>query len=484
MITQKRAISYRLLFWLLLAVLVLCLIPLLIVGRYAVPCTDDFAYGAAAHAEYLASGSVLRTFRVALQQVRDTYFGWQGTFSAVFLMSVQPAVFGTQYYFLTPVLMLLSLICGLFCLCPALFSGLLGLPRALSGCIAVVAALLCIQLLPSPAQGFFWFNGSVYYTFFFGVSLMTFALGLRCLRRGGVGRLLLLCLLGIFLGGGNYVTGLSSAIVACSTMALLLLLKNRRWTGLLLPTLCLLAAFALSMAAPGNAVRQSALANSPNAIWAIGESFRCGLRYSARWFRFPLFGALAFLAVLLWPALQRCTFSFRFPLLVTAYSYCLLSAMFCPSLYAMGGPGEQRLLNIIYYAYVLLLVINLIYWLGWAAGRRENRSAPSGGARLWAVLGAGVLCLLCCFLHIRSGGFSSVMALGAMRSGEAQAYCAAAETRFEILEDPAIRDAVLEPFPCKPYVLFMDDITEDSQDWRNLSMSTYYNKDSVVLRSK
>ncbi len=481
MLAEKKTISYRLLFRLLLGLLLLSLIPLLVIGRYIVPCADDFSYGAAAHAEYLASGSVLRTLHVGLQQVKATYFGWQGTFSAVLLMSVQPAVFGTQYYILTPFIMLLSLVCGLFCLCRALFSGLLGLSKALSGCIAAVAALLCIQLLPSPAQGFFWFNGAVYYTFFFGVMLMSFALGLRYLRRGGAGRLLLLCLLGVFLGGGNFVTGLSYAIVAFSTMALLLLLKDRRWTRLLLPTLCFLAAFALSMAAPGNAVRQSALDNSPNALWAIGESFRCGAVYSVRWFRLPLIGALLFLGVLLWPALRRCSFPFRFPLLVTVYSYCLLSAMFCPSLYALGDPGDLRLINIIYYAYVLLLVINLCCWLGWAAGRRGEDSADADRVRLWPALGAGALCLLCCLLFIRGGGFTSVMALGAMRSGEAQAYHATAQARFEILEDPAVRDAVLEPFPCKPYVLFIDDITEDSQDWRNLSMSTYYKKNSVVL---
>ncbi|MBQ9250899.1 MAG: hypothetical protein IJ179_11110 [Oscillospiraceae bacterium] len=480
---QKKGISYRLLFCLLLAALLPSLVPLLMVGRFAVPCADDFSYGAAAHAAFGEAGSVLSALAAGLAQVKATYFGWQGTFSAVFLMSVQPAVFGTQYYFFTPLLMLLSLLCGGFCLCPALFSGVFGLPRALSGCIAAVCALLCIQLVPSPVQAFFWYNGAVYYTFFYGLALLAFALGLRLCRLGGVGRMILLCLLTAVLGGGNYVTALSCSIVAISSILLLAVLKNGAWKRLLPPTLCLLIAFVISMAAPGNAVRQSALDNTPNAVWAVLQSFRWAAVYSARWFHLPLAGALVFLGVLLWPALKGTGRAFRFPALVTVYSYCLLSAMFCPGLYAMGTAGDQRLINIIYYAYVLLLVINLVYWLGWIAARKQARPGLAGQAALWPTLASGAACLLCCLLFVRSGGFTSLMALGAMRSGEAQAYHAAAGDRFALLEDAAVRDAVLEPFPCQPYVLYMDDVTTDPQDWRNLAMATYYNKDSVVLYS-
>jgi len=480
---RARTISYRLLLALLLAALLLSLIPLLWAGFYAVPCADDFSYGDAAHRAWAGSGSVFAALAAALRQTREVYFGWQGSFSAVFLMSLQPAVFGMRLYALTPALMLLSLLAGLFCACRALFSGLFGLPKSLAGCLAAVAALLCIQLLPSPAQGFYWYNGAVYYTFFQGLALISLALGLRLVRRGGTGRLLLLCLLAVILGGSNYVTALFCVLAALSGIALLLLGRDRAWRRLLLPTLCLLAAFALSAAAPGNAVRQGASEHSPDALRAVLEAFRCGAVYSVRWFRLPVLGVLVFAGVLLWSALRG---GGRVPLyrpvLITLYSYCLLSAMFCPCLYALGDVGDKRLTNIIYYTYILLLLVNLCAWLGFFASRRgaaEGEKKPG----LLPLLASGALCLACCALFLRAGGYTSVMALGVLRSGEAQAYYAAAQQRLTVLEDPSVRDAVLEPFPSQPYLLFMDDITADAQDWRNLAVSQYYGKDSVVLRS-
>lgn len=480
---QARAISYRLLLILLLAVLLLSLVPMLAAGRYAVACADDFSYGDAAHRAYAASGSFFAALAAALRQTKEVYFGWQGSFSAVFLMSLQPAIFGAQFYALTPLLMLSSLLAGLFCACRALFSGLFALPKALSGCLAAVAALLCIQLVPSPVQGFYWYNGAVYYTFFHGLALLALALGLRLVRRGGAGRQLLLCLLAAILGGSNYVTALSCAIVALSGVALLLLGRDGAWKRLLLPTLCLLAAFAISAAAPGNAVRQGASEHSPDALWAILEAFRCGAVYSLRWFRLPVLGALVFAGVLLWPALKGGRVPLRRPVLITLYSYCLLSAMFCPCLYALGDVGDKRLTNIIYYAYILLLLVNLCAWLGFFASRRAEKAQGEKRPRLLPLLASGALCLVCCALFLRAGGYTSVMALGVMRSGEAQAYYAAAQQRLTVLEDPEVRDAVLEPFPSEPYLLFMDDVTPDAQDWRNLAVSQYYGKDSVVLRS-
>ena len=474
------ALSYRLLCVLVLAALLLSLAPLLLLGRFALPCADDFSYGAAAHAAYLADGSLPSVLRAALRQVRETYFGWQGTFSAIFLMSLQPAVFGLSCYALTPVLMLLSLLAGTFCLCLALLSGTFGLPRSLSCCAAGLCSLLCIQLMPSPVQGLYWYNGAIYYTFFHGLALLAFALGLRLLQRGGVWRQLLLCLLALLLGGTNYVTALCCSIVAVSALILLALLRNRARRRLLLPTLILLAAFAVNTLAPGNAVRQASVSHTPQALRAILDSFAVAGVYALRWLKLPLVGTMLLLGVLLWPALGCCGFSFRLPGLVTLYSVCLFAAMFCPGLYALGEVGDQRLLNIIYYSYVLLLGLNLCCWLGWLRTRRKPVGARCRVGLLPLLL-SGAVCLLCCALYLRAGGYTSLMALGAMRSGEARAFHDAGAARYAVLEDATIRQAELAPYPCRPYVLFFDDITADPQDWRNLVTADYFDKDSVRL---
>lgn len=481
---MKKKITYKLLLIALLAVLVLTLVPLLIIAGYNVPCADDFSYGAAVHLRYEETGSVFQAVLAAFGQVRDSYFSWQGTFSAIFLMALQPAVFGEQFYFIGTIIVLAALVGGMFYFCLRLFSGVFGLEKSLSGIIASVLSICCIQLVLSPVEGFFWYNGSVYYGFFYGLSLLAFGLGIQAVQKQGLWRWILLCLLAVILGGGNFVTALTCAIIAVCGVLLMALMKNKSWKKLLAPLGALLVAFCISMLAPGNAVRQAAVEHVPNAFQAIMASFEEGIRNGLRWVRLPLLGAMVFLLPLFWSCVGKSKFKFKYPALVTLFSYCLLSAMFCPSQYAMGGAGALRLVNIIYYAFVLLVIINEFYWLGWLSGRLAGRAPLGEGVSLPAVAAATLACLACCGLFVlRGGSFTSFVALSSLRSGEAREYYDCAQRRLEILKDDDIKDAQLESYPVCPYVLFFNDIETDPANWRNRDMSEYYDKDSVVLKT-
>lgn len=479
---KKFSVKYKTIKWLALTALAAALLPLLLLGRYAVPAADDFSYGAPAHLAYSESGSVLSAAAAALDKTLESYCSWQGTFSAIFLMAVQPAVFSEALYALTPLIMIAALLVGSFLFCHAFFGELMGLDRDICGIIAAVTCLLCSQLLPSPVQGLYWFNGAVYYVFFHGLLLAACALGLRLVNKGGVLRGLGLCLLGFVIGGGNYVTALSGVILSFAAIGLLIVLKDGRWKRLIVPALVLLSAFAVSIAAPGNAVRQAAQEESLGAAAAVLMSFRCGISYGLSWLGLPVLGAMVLLGLLMWSAVKESRFSFRFPALVSLFSYCLFSAMFCPPVYAMGNVGDKRLLNIIYFAFLLLLALNLCYWLGWLSKRTRASQAGAGRLALLPLAAAVLVFGGGCVAAMAAGtGFSSVAAVISMTSGEAQAYHACARQRFEILNDGSVKDARLARFPCEPYLLFFDDITEDPTDWRNVDMSSYYGKDSVVL---
>jgi len=66
-------------------------------------------------------------------------------------------------------------------------------------------------------------------------------------------------------------------------------------------------------------------------------------------------------------------------------------------------------------------------------------------------------------------------------SGEAAEYQRQQEERLLILENPKISDAVLREFSEKPYLLFYEDIEEDTGNWKNLRMSSYYRKNTIRL---
>ncbi len=465
-----------------LAALLLLLIPMLALGRYAVPAADDFGYSATAHHAYEASGSVLQAVRAAAVQAASTWYGWQGTFSGIFLMALQPALFSEGLYLLTPFVMLGALLLGVFSLCLALFDGLFRADRRAAVITAAAVCALCTQLPPSPVQGFYWWNGAIYYVFFHGVAMAAAALAIRLVRKGGRGRALLLVLLALLLGGGNYVTALSCVILALGGLCLTALLKTPGRRRLLLPVLALLLSFAFSAAAPGNAVRAMTVQESPGALEAIGLSFLAGAESIRGWLTLPLLGTLLFLAPILYRAAAEAEFSFRFPALVTLFSYCLLSAMYCPPIYAGGSTGDLRLDNIVFFSFVLLAALNLFYWLGWAARKRPGAGRSPSWRRLTALVTA-LLLVLSWGWYVRGHSLSSLAAAGLMRSGEAQAYRACADRRLTVLRDGSVRATPLEPFPSQPYLLYFEDISEDPDSWINVVMSIYYEKDSLWIQA-
>lgn len=480
---KKASLSYKTLLIIFIFILCAFLLPLLSAGMYAVPCADDYSYGYEAHRVFTETGSPLKAVLRGLEHVGEVYTIWQGTYSAIFLFSVQPAIFSERLYALTSVIMLTALTAGCIAVCVELFSGVFGLDKRLSACVGCVCVIACTQLLPSPVQGFYWYNGAIFYTFFYGLSLIAYALGIRCIKSSRRAPCIWLCVLCAFLGGGNYVTALSCVIAAVSTIVLLALLRDGRWKKLLVPTAVLLVGFGISVAAPGNFIRQSTVADSPGVFEAIFMSFAQCAGYSLRWFSPALIAILALAAPLLWHGAKKSSFSFRFPLLVPLYSYCVLSAMFCPPIYALGNVGEFRLLNIIFFAFVLILLINIFYLLGWAAKKSGKQSSVESRVSLVSLALCAVLSISAAAAAILGGGsFTSASALGILRNGEAKAFHDCAVRRLAVLTDPAVRDAELEDYPSHPYLLYYDDITENPDDWKNTDMASFYGKDSVVIK--
>ena len=78
---------------LILCVFFLCLVPLLYLALYDVPCADDYIYGTPAHLALVHGGDLADAISAACKHTVSVYQNWQGSYTAVFLMCLQPAVF-------------------------------------------------------------------------------------------------------------------------------------------------------------------------------------------------------------------------------------------------------------------------------------------------------------------------------------------------------------------------------------------------------
>ncbi|WP_040196037.1 DUF6056 family protein [Candidatus Soleaferrea massiliensis] len=476
--------------------LLLILIPMLYIAVYNVPCVDDYNYGNLTHRAWEQSGSLLEVIKTAGEQVGITYQNWQGTFSAIFMMAVQPAVFGESFYFLVPYIMLTALLGGVFFFCYALFRKTFQASRFQFITISAVLAITCTQFLPSASQGFYWYNGSVFYTFFFGISLIAYALTILYLQSGDkiwrAGYLIGISLLSFIIGGSNYVTSLVTLLLFGMLLVTLLIKKNPKWKTLLIPFALLAAAFVINAAAPGNAVRQGFFQDTPSIPGAIFYAFRYAVHSAQDWLTLPFICLLIFLIPLLWKIASKSDFSFRLPLLVFFFSAGLYAAMFCPPVYAMNSTGDKRLTNIIFYAFTMLVVFNLFYVIGWMQNRLKHHMKQNGvqtyqlpvckdSCPVVFILLIFAAFLFNCVMMSDSMTFTSVSAVQSLRSGEAEQYYDAAQERLVLLKDDTLKDVVLQPYPVKPYVLYFDDITSDPDNSRNKHMRKYYDKRSVRL---
>ena len=77
---KKHYLSYKNIKWLAILALAALVLPLLLLGRYAVPAADDFSYGAPAHVAYAESGSILSAAAAAAGKTAESYISWQGSF--------------------------------------------------------------------------------------------------------------------------------------------------------------------------------------------------------------------------------------------------------------------------------------------------------------------------------------------------------------------------------------------------------------------
>ena len=484
----EKTIPCSTLFVLLLVLLVLLLVPILMLSDYAVPAADDFSFSCETHLAFLNKKGFFAIIAGALSKTVEVYRSWQGSFSAVFLMAFQPSIWGFQFYRLTTYIILLSLGTSFFFICIRIFSGVFQASKYLSGSIAAFLVIICTQFLPSPNQGFFWYNGAIYYSFAFSLMLFFFGCLIGYILNGGRWRLPILCILAFIIGGNNYVTALLSLILLFCTIILLLIFNYRRWKSVLLPFLFLVLAFAVNTAAPGNAERQAYFPAHPGPVEAIILSYRYAAHNITKWFDLRLLACL----IVLFPFLRKSAFNsthcaFRFPGIVTLFSFSLFASMFTPHIYAIGFDGPGRIQNIYYYAFVLLLVFNIFWWCGWVL-RKSTKKIDSShdGIRTVPFLSccaAALLCMACSVIFFH-GSLTSIAALGELRSGEAQAYYSQALERQKELEDPEIENCIFSPYQATPYLLFFSDMTDDPSSYENEDTSTFYGKKSIIVRSK
>ena len=467
---------------------VVSLIPLLWLGRYNVMCIDDYDYGRVVHDTWMQTGSVWQSMQTAWQQNMEFYQNWQGTYVSCFLMALCPMNFRYEVAWVVPVIMIGMFATSAFVLGRHILHRWLGCDRTGSSFIMLMLLFMFYQVIEAPFEGIYWYNGATHYVFMESVWFFTLAALSAAFWSRKKSREIVLCMtaavLAVIVGGGNLVTGLQAEIFMAFLLIYAVITNRKKIITVCIPLVTGSVGFLFNVLAPGNLMRgeiDSSVGYS--AVMSVLLSFYHAVVFMIRWT--PAFVIIVWLMLLpvLWKLTGQSKQKFNHPVWITIGAYCVIAAMFTPTLYALGMVGLARVDNIIQMVYYLCLVMVTAYWLGYLnhreAGEAFGLFLDKTKGRMTAV--CFCMILLIWVLTADKNTYTSISALRSLVNGEAQTFYAEAMERHDIYIDEDIVDVEVKPYSAKPALFSFDDLSTDRENWLNLAVMQYYHKAYVKL---
>lgn len=488
------------------ALFVISMVPLFVMSFYNHPAIDDYYYGIKTHHAY-QNGNFSDVLKAAVEQVKETYINWQGSYSAVFLFSLHPAIYGEQFYCLSTFILLPLLILSSLIFSYTLMRKIFSISGKAYIVISLVLIATSVHLAPSPVQSYYWWNGSVYYTLFYSLMLLFFSLiHLMLSTEKSAVRLcsfVAATIMAFTIAGGNYTTALLTAMVLFCLIVYLARKKDKHLFYAALIFVVFIISFAVSILAPGNAVRAENY-KKISAFSAILLSIRYAIYYIAEWTDFTVAAIILILTPFLACAAKRSKFSFRYPIPVLIFLFLFFAAQFTPPIYGMGHmgtgiepatSGNARILNIIYYSYFYFTVISVYYISGSIIRKKGDFTKPifdfvktiSGKTVISLIVSVAILLPTVAprgeMCDYRGGGTAFTAAMYSLLSGEAGKWDEENNARYALLTDTEVNCVEFTPFSVQPELLFYGDLTQDPDwMWSNKPMREYFEKEKVVTR--
>lgn len=472
----------------ILVLFVLSLIPLLIISRSALPTQDDFSYGMSSAQAWQETGSLLQTIVAAVQRTRDTYETWQGTFVAIFFMSIHPAIFGAGFYMLGVIFVILLFAGANLFLLKVMLMDYLKLDKHSCGIVALLFTFISMQFVFSAREGFFWYNSAMFYSGFHSLSLIMMGLVGMALReegKSGIISYILVPVLAFLVGGSNFISALTTAIILALVLAWLgykhFYMKEavelRKWLVPILGFAAIFVSLIISVTAPGNALRQVVIEEGGygirmNPVLAVFQSFRHGFLFfttvRSQVLPLPIWAALGCMTPIIYKAARRIVhkgvFLHKYSILAVPLLYGVYASTFTPNLYSMSSFGPNRVVNVNFYWFLLFAFVAIVFICGniaamldsgrFSAVRIKNSEGNPNNIGRTTMIGLAVFLLSC--MYAVAVDVNSMMSTSAARSvinGEARTYRIEYFERIKRLREPGANPEEIPFFTVFPYVL-------------------------------
>ena len=481
----------------LLALLVSLLIPTFYIGRYSFRQADDFAY---ADTVWKETHSFLKSFSYEFRQSIRLYHDWQGLYLSNFLFLLVQTFLADDFYFLTPIIAIISLIISEIFASKMIFSDLLNSSFRRSLLISLPIIIFQISVPVSASEAYYWLCSVISYTLMFSLYAFFSAYILKSFFLSKLrGKSFFFTMLGcFFIAGINYMFSLP---FACFLFLLVLysFLKKKKDLCYRIISLFVIYIFffCLNVFSPGARARQVDAANlSINPLKAIMLSFSSAVEFISDYWHLPL----TLLALALIPLFIKISsenkFTFRKPWIFSIVSFSLFSSQFTPCLYALGIIGAYRVQNIYLFTMLIFVLGNIFFWVGFICQKvtekhlqkKEAIRKPSKFTFSTLITSslAFLIIFYVSFYKVYGYSMTPFSAYRSIKQGEAEAYYQQWQERLELLNDDSIKECEFEPYVNAPYTLFFQDLTDNKIAWQSPAegMALYYGKTSIKLKEK
>lgn len=389
--TINRILEYK---WAILVyiILIVSLIPLFKLCAVCVPNADDFFYGYKAHKAYVDTGSLMAAISGALERTADTYFTWQGTFTSIFLMSLQPGVFSLELYRVAALVLIITCVVMPAILAISVSKHMLRGSLNIMLCLSGVYSLLTLQFMPSIFEGIYWFNGAWFYTFTFNLFLLWIALIIKFMyhemkKAAKIITFTVIILIAVFLGGTNYPMVVMLTVLSSMFMAIIFMRKHDKRWFLFIVWVVLGICIAINVFAPGNMGKYREHVNFEYTIFCMIRNFIKQFTTS------PSIYLTLSTCCLLIPfshkIVEKSTIRFVKPVVFIVIAFLALFSMYTPAAFHYHNSGPVRSQNARMMFMQIMIIAGFINYFGY----HKNKSKKSY-ARPALCYVVAILCLM------------------------------------------------------------------------------------------
>lgn len=485
----------------LIVVYLISLIPLCVVSRYNYPSADDYTNGSSTHHLWEETHSVVKILIDATGRTVDEYGGWRGCYTSSYLSALPPCIFGQEWTFLTPIISLLLITLSILFFMNQLIRKALKADWKLGVCLSMIILLACVQCLPSAARCelLYWYSGACNYAYIHAFALIYFGLLIAVANDQGKKRIVdivFACVMAFVAAGGNQMSSLNGAIIVITSM--LVITVKRKWKKygiMFIPFAFYLASFVLSMAAPGDWVRMQ-YTTSMGPVKAVFVSlYYTFSRVVNEWTTWSVILLELMTVPFFWTLAKNIRFKVRYPLLIIAYGYGVVSAMMTPPLFAVSSIEAGRIQGLVYWMYILILTLCVGYAVIW--GYQKLNGVPVGdidseGAGLFSF--DSTCFLLGCIVFFAFGTgltllpdsyyFTATSALQDLTNGKAEGFAEEMQQRLDTYEQGTGETVTVYELQNQPELLFFSDIKPNYEDWENKAVAKYFDLQDVIWLPK